>query len=60
MSAFSIALTVNVILMVALLSVIFKPKVISYYRNKKINREKREVTRIQTIVRDYLKELSND
>jgi len=60
MSALFIAITVNVVLMIALLSVIFKPKVIQYYTNKRKVREQQEVQRIQSIVNDYLRQIQND
>jgi len=60
MQALSIALLVNVILVIALVSVIFKPKVISLITKRKKLREKQEVTRIQNIVHDYLKQLQKD
>ena len=60
MQELSIALLVNVILVIALVSVIFKPKVISLITKRKKLREKQEVTRIQNIVHDYLKQLQKD
>ena len=60
MQALSIALLVNVILVIALVSVIFKPKVISLITKRKKLREKQEVTRIQNIVHEYLKQLQKD
>jgi hypothetical protein len=60
MSALFIAIAVNVVLMIALLSVIFKPKVIKYYTDKRKVREQQEVQRIQSIVNDYLRQIQND
>ena len=60
MQTFYVSIIVNVILMVALLSLIFKPKVISYFKKKEKEREKQEITRIKKIVNEYLKELQSD
>ena len=60
MQTFYLSLIVNVILMIALLSVIFKGKVISWYTSKKIYRERKDIERIRKIVLDYLNELKND
>lgn len=59
MQAFIISYVVNVLLMVAILS-IYGPRVIYYIRNKKKQRERQRVTEIQTIVNEYLKQLQND
>ena len=60
MQTFYVSMIVNVILMIALLSLIFRPKVISYFKNKEKEREKQEVTRIKKIVIEYLNELQRD
>jgi hypothetical protein len=60
MSAFIIALTVNVILVIALLYVIFRPRVVSYITQKKQQREKQKKQYIETIVINYLKQLQKD
>jgi uncharacterized protein YpmS len=63
MQAFIISLCVNILLMAAFLTQ-YGPRIISYIRNKKNQREKQRVTRnteqIKEIVREYLKELQND
>jgi len=60
MQTFTISLLVNVILVIALLSVVFGPKLINYINKYKSNREKRLETKIKKIVNTYLKELQND
>lgn len=60
MSTFTISLLVNIILMFALVSTIFGPKVIHWYKNNKTNREKRLKTFIIETVYEYLKTLEND
>ena len=60
MQTFYVSMIVNVILMIALLSLIFRPKVIQYFKNKEKEREKQEVTRIKKIVIEYLNELQRD
>ena len=49
-----------ILLSLACVSLIVKDKVIYYINKKKKLREKRDVTRIQKIVNDYLKEIAND
>lgn len=60
MSAFEIttqiSLIVNFTLLILVLSLV-RPKIISYYRKRKKQRERLRVYKIQKIVRDYLKEL---
>jgi len=56
----TISIIANVILSVALIYLLFIGKVIEWYRNKKKLREKRLETKVQKIVRDYLKQLQND
>ena len=58
MSPFIISLTVNVILTLALVSLIFRPKVIKWYRKRKITAERRKVAAVRKIVLEYLEELS--
>ncbi len=60
MQTFFISLIVNIILMIALLSIVVRPKVTSYYKKKEKQREIQEVTRIKRIVNNYLKELQGD
>lgn len=60
MSALEISITVNVILMIALLSLIFLPNIIRWYTEKKKQREKRYLQTIQKTVHEYLKQLQND
>lgn len=60
MQAFSISLIVNIILSICIVSLVFGPKVISLYKNKKKVRETRLETRIKQIVIEYLNELKND
>lgn len=60
MQTFYLSLIVNVILMIALLSSMFKGKLISWYNSKKILRETQEKQRIRKIVLEYLNELKND
>tara|TARA_R110002167_G_scaffold2151_3_gene10699 strand:+ start:453 stop:635 length:183 start_codon:yes stop_codon:yes gene_type:complete len=60
MSPFNIALTVNVILTIAIISLIFKTKLIDWYSKKESNRERRKVARVRKIVLEYLNELKND
>jgi hypothetical protein len=60
MSALIITILTNIVLAISLLYVIFRPKVIKYYSDKKKQREIQEVKRIQSIVNDYLRQLQND
>jgi len=55
-----ISLIVNIILSFSLVSLVFGPKVISLYKERKKQRERRLETRIKQIVNDYLNELKND
>ena len=60
MQTFYISLICNVLLMIALLSVMFKGKVIHWLSSRKNVRERRLETKIKKIVNDYLNELKND
>ena len=60
MQSIYLSLIVNVILMIAVLSLMFKGKLIHWYNSKKILRETQEKQRIQKIVLEYLKQLQND
>jgi F0F1-type ATP synthase membrane subunit b/b' len=60
MSALEIAIGVNVLLMIALLSVIFKPNIINYIGKRQKRREKRLETIVKKIVVEYLETLKND
>jgi len=55
-----ISIIANVILSFSLVSMLFGPRLMSYIRNKKKQRERQEVKRIQSIVNDYLNKLKND
>jgi len=59
MQTFTISLIVNVILVSALLSVVFGPKVINYINKRRTIRERQLETKIKQIVNKYLEELKN-
>jgi len=60
MSAFTVSYIVNVILMIALLSFIFGPKLIVWYKKRESIREKRLKTFIIETVYEYLKSIDSD
>ena len=60
MSEILISFVLNIVLAIIIVSLVFGPKVIQWYTKHKKLREKRYITRIQGIVRDYLEELKND
>jgi hypothetical protein len=57
MQALTIAIVLNIILSVALVSLVFYPSVIRLLKKKKNLREIKEKQRIRRFVREYLEEL---
>lgn len=60
MSQILISFLLNIVLVITIVSLVFRPKLIVWYKKQKKLRETRRVKEIQRVVVDYLNELKKD